>query len=384
MRKLNVAVLAGGRSSEHDISRLSAMSIINALDPERYEPITVLIERTGDWRLTSPRKLSLTGGPRQDPNALPPSLADAATANAAAAAAAEAGSDGSQRAVVMRESRPATVTDPTSALRGIDVIFPVLHGPYGEDGTIQGLLETAGVPYVGAGVLASAVGMDKAVFKAILRDAGIRVAPGEVAHKTRTDREALITKVEAEHGYPVFVKPARLGSSIGISRATNADELRDALVLAFEHDTKCVVEAAIVGVEVECGVLGNENPLVSVPGEVRINPDSEWYDFETKYVEGMMDLIVPAGISEAAAQRVRDVSLQVFEAIDCTGLARVDCFVTADDDVVVNEVNTMPGFTATSAYAKLFEASGYSYNDLVDQLIQLALDRHRAENELRH
>lgn len=370
MPKLTVAVLAGGRSSEHDISRLSAMSIIDALDRERYEPIAVLIERSGDWRLTSAHKLSVNGGPRKDPNVEPP--------------AATGGSTPTAIAPVAPERRPATVTDPTSALRGIDVIFPVLHGPYGEDGTIQGLLETAGVPYVGAGVLASAVGMDKAVFKAVMRDAGVAVAPGEVAHRTRTDRNALVSRVEQRYGFPVFVKPARLGSSIGISRATDAASLHEALELAFRHDSKVVVEAAIEGVEVECGVLGNEHPLVSLPGEVRIAPDSDWYDFEAKYVEGMMQLVVPAQISDVAAERVCDAALRVYEAIDCCGLARIDCFVTPDDQVVVNEANTMPGFTATSAYAKLFEASGYTYNELVDRLIELALDRHRSEHELRH
>ena len=371
MRKLNVAILAGGRSSEHDISRLSAMSIIDALDRDKYEPVAVLIERSGDWRLTSPEKLSLpTGAPQADPG----KGSTHSRTNSSPAAPIR----------VASETRPATVTSPSTALRGVDVIFPVLHGPYGEDGTIQGLLETAGVPYVGAGVLASAVGMDKAVFKAVLRDAGVPVAPGEVAHITRTDRDELVARVVAEHGFPLFVKPARLGSSIGISRATTVAELHAALTLAFEHDSKVLVEAAVVGIEVECGVLGNDEPLVSVPGEVQIAPGSDWYDFDTKYMEGMMELIVPAGISAAASERVREVSLQVFHAIDCAGLARVDCFVTPDDQVIVNEVNTMPGFTATSAYAKLFEASGYSYNQVVDRLIQLAIDRHREQQELRH
>jgi D-alanine-D-alanine ligase len=376
VRKLNVAVLAGGRSSEHDISRLSAMSIIDALDRDRYEPVAVLIERSGDWRLTSPSKLALPGGaPQADPNG---------SNHQRAADGEEPSGAGMPQRVRRAESRPATVTNPQAALRGVDVIFPVLHGPFGEDGTIQGLLETAGVPYVGAGVLASAVGMDKAIFKAVLRDAGIPVAPGEVAHITRTDREALIGLVAAEHVFPVFVKPARLGSSIGISRATNDVELRDALELAFAHDSKVLVEAAVEGVEVECGVLGNDEPIVSMPGEVRIAPDSDWYDFDTKYQEGMMELVVPAGISARATERVREVSLQVFHAIDCAGLARVDCFVTPDDQVVVNEVNTMPGFTSTSAYAKLFEATGVGYGAVVDRLIQLAIDRHREQTALRH
>lgn len=382
MRKLNVAVLAGGRSSEHDVSRLSAMSIIDALDRDKYEPVAVLIERSGDWRITSPRKLQLpTAAPQADPNGNGHDRsrgADTCDGDGASAAA------GGAPARVRTETRPATVTSPSSALSGVDVIFPVLHGPFGEDGTIQGLLETAGIPYVGAGVLASALGMDKALFKAVLRDAGIAVAPGEVAHRGRTDSDELVSRVAERYGFPVFVKPARLGSSIGISKARDGQQLRDALALAFAHDSKVVVEAAVEGIEVEVGVLGNDDPLVSVPGEVRIAEGADWYDFHTKYAEGEMELVVPAGISDVAAERVQNAALQVYRTIDCAGLARVDCFVTPDDEVVVNEVNTMPGFTATSAYAKLFEASGYTYNQVVDRLIELALDRHREQQQLRH
>jgi D-alanine-D-alanine ligase len=369
VRKLNVAILAGGRSSEHDISRLSALGIMDALDAEKYTAVPVLIERTGDWRLTSAAKLALpAGAPR-------PAVDDHD----------EPSGDGRTMAVARRsEVRPATVTSPSNALRGVDVIFPVLHGPFGEDGTIQGLLETAGVPYVGNGVLASAVGMDKAIFKAILRDAGIEVAPEVVGHRTRDDRDELVARCIEELSFPMFVKPARLGSSIGISRATDEASLRTALEVAFEHDTKVLVEAAIEGVEVECGVLGNEDPIVSVPGEVVIAPDAEWYDFETKYLEGRMELRVPARISEEAAAEVQRVALAVFQAVDCSGLARVDCFVTPEGRVVVNELNTMPGCTPTSAYSKLFAASGHSFNDVVDRLINLAIDRHREQQSLKH
>jgi D-alanine-D-alanine ligase len=366
--KLNVAILAGGRSSEHDISRLSARSIVEALDRDRYEPVVVLVERSGDWRLTTEARLALPGGAPTDGSATGASV------------------DANGTAVAPRSSevRPATVTNPSAALRGVDVIFPVLHGPFGEDGTVQGLLETAGVPYVGAGVLASAVGMDKAIFKAILRDAGIPVADGIVAYSARCDVDAVIEEVDTKLSWPVFVKPSRLGSSIGISKAATPDELRSALELAFSHDNKVVIETAVEGVEVECGVLGNDDPIVSQPGEVRISGDADWYDFETKYAEGRMELIVPAQLPDGAAERVRELALSVFHLIDCSGLARVDCFVTPDGDVIVNEVNTMPGFTATSAYAKLFEASGISYNEVVDRLIQHALDRHREQSSLRH
>lgn len=377
MRKINVAVLAGGRSSEHDISRLSAMSIIDALDPAKYEAVAVLIERSGDWRVTTRSKLALPeGGPQADPAG--------AHHERTRKALEQGGAEPATPVRVRTETRPATVVSPSNAINGVDVIFPVLHGPYGEDGTMQGLLETAGVPYVGAGVLASAVGMDKAVFKAVLRDAGIPVAPGAVVHARDANALSTATAVGEEYGWPVFVKPASLGSSIGISRVTNAAEMESALNLAFQHDRKVVVEAAIEGVEVECGVLGNEDPLVSIPGEVEIAGDAEWYDFETKYAQGRMDLIVPARISDESTAEVQAISKAVFQAIDCSGLARIDSFVTPDGNVVVNEVNTMPGFTSTSAYAKLFEASGYSYNQIVDQLIQLAIDRHREQSELRH
>lgn len=368
MRKLNVAILAGGRSSEHDISRLSALGVMDALDGEKYNAVPVLIERTGDWRLTSAAKLALAAGPR-------PAAEDAD----------EPSDDGRPVALARRsEVRPATVTSPSNALRGVDVIFPVLHGPFGEDGTIQGLLETANIPYVGNGVLASAVGMDKAIFKAVLRDAGLEVAPEVVAHRTRDERDAVVARCMSELRFPMFVKPARLGSSIGISRATDEQTLRDALELAFEHDTKVLVEQAIEGIEVECGVLGNDDPIVSVPGEVVIADDAEWYDFETKYVEGRMTLRVPARITDEVAAEVQRVALAVFHAVECSGLARVDCFVTPDGRVVVNELNTMPGCTPTSAYAKLFAASGHSFNDVVDRLIELAIDRHRAAQALKH
>lgn len=358
MERLTVAVLAGGRSAEHDISRLSALSVVEALDDDKYEPLAVLIEPSGDWRLTRPDKLALPGAPEP--------------------AADDDGRTGTRGSL---EARPATVTSPSKALRGIDVIFPVLHGEFGEDGSIQGLFETIDLPYVGAGVLASALGLDKAMFKAVLRDAQIPVAPGAVAHKTRTEIDSFIDNVLSAYGTPLFVKPARQGSSIGISKATSRDELAEALQVAFQHDDKVVVEQAIEGVEVEVGVLGNDDPIVSVPGEVRIAPDGTWYDFETKYTDGMVDLVVPADISDEASDRVRALALEVYQAIDCEGLARVDCFVQPDGNVVVNEINTMPGFTAHSAFPKLFEASGVSYNELVDRLIQLAMDRHRERSD---
>ncbi len=375
MHKLNVAVLAGGRSSEHDISRLSAAAVIDALDHSRYEPVAVLIERSGDWRLTSPGKLAL--------NSDRPS-SHVETQSIDADQPSDAARTTTLTAQVRHETRPATVTSPSTALRGVDVIFPVLHGPFGEDGTMQGLLETVGIPYVGSGVLASAVGMDKAVFKSVLRDAGIPVAGGDVLHAKRCDRDAYAAEAPTRLGLPLFVKPARLGSSIGISRATTAAELRAALDTAFAHDDKVLVEPEVRGIEIECGVLGNDDPIVSVPGRIHMGTGQDWYDFDAKYCDEGVQLEIPAQLPDDVTERVQQTALRVFQAIDCAGLARVDCFVTESGDVVVNEVNTMPGFTARSAYAQLFAATGVPYAEVVDRLIQLAIDRHRERSTLAH
>jgi D-alanine-D-alanine ligase len=257
------------------------------------------------------------------------------------------------------------------------VVFPVLHGPFGEDGTVQGLLELAGIAYVGAGVTASALCMDKDLFKSVMRDKGIPVAESVTARSK--DRDA----VENPFGYPCVVKPARLGSSVGISIVRSQDELAAALELAFEHDEKILVEEFLDGVEVECSVLGNERPIASLPGEI-VPLASDWYDYEAKYAEGGMDLIVPPRISEDAIKRVQELAVASFVASDCEGMARVDFFVSPDGEVIVNELNTIPGFTATSVYSKLFEASGISYPELLDRLVELALERRERRARLRY
>ena len=254
----------------------------------------------------------------------------------------------------------------------MDVVLPILHGPFGEDGTVQGLLELAGVPYVGAGVAASALCMDKDLFKAVLRDRGIPVA------RNVTLRDGDLP--EHPFSYPVFVKPARLGSSVGISKVHDEGELADAVALARRHDDKVLIEEMIDGVEVECGVLGNRDPVASVVGEIVAH--AEWYDYSAKYDEGGMDLIVPARISAEAAEEVRRIAVDSFVATECEGMARIDFFVRPGGEVVVNEINTIPGFTATSVYAKLFEASGIAYADLLDRLIALALERHERRSRL--
>ena len=334
-RRVRVAVLMGGRSSEHDISLASARSVLEALDPERYEPVTVAIGRHGGWELG-------------------------------------AGENGASVA----ETLPVKLSNAVSAtLADVDVVFPILHGPFGEDGTVQGLLELANVPYVGAGVTASALCMDKDLFKAVLRDRGIPVT------RNVTVREG--DSIENPFGYPVFVKPARLGSSVGITKVYGPEALEPAVELARRHDDKVLVEEFVEGVEVECGVLGNRTPapIASLPGEI-VLPHADWYDYSAKYDEGEMELIVPPRIDEAAIERVQQLSVEAFVATECEGMARADCFVRADGEVVVNELNTIPGFTATSVYAKLFEASGVPYRTLLDRLVELALERHERRSKL--
>ncbi len=265
--------------------------------------------------------------------------------------------------------------EPGRGLLAADVVFPALHGPFGEDGTVQGLLEIADVPYVGAGVLASAVCMDKVTFKELMGSAGLP----QVAYRALREPEpASLDSL----GLPVFVKPARLGSSVGISKVVSPEELAPALELAFRHDPLVIVEAMVHGLEVECSVIGNAEPLASEPGEIRLS--SDWYDFEAKYEAGGMELVVPAGVDPETRERIRELAAQVFVAVGCAGLARVDFFVEEGGRVLVNELNTIPGFTTTSVFAKLFEASGIGYPELLDRLLDLALERHAAERGYRY
>ncbi len=341
--RLRVAVIAGGRSSEHAISVASAQSVLDALDPERYEATTIEIGRDGRWEIAPVRETIESGSQ----SGLEPSV---------------------ETLPVVANSAPA------EAIGHVDVVLPVLHGPFGEDGTVQGLLELAGVPYVGAGVAASALCMDKDLFKAVLRDRGIVVA------RNVTVRNG--DRPEHPFPYPVFVKPARLGSSVGISKVRTVDELEPAIELARRHDDKVLIEEFVTGTEVECGVLGNRKPIASVVGEIVAHAD--WYDYSAKYDEGGMDLIIPARIPEDVAERVQQVAVESFIATECEGMARIDFFVRPDGEVVVNEINTIPGFTSTSVYAKLFEASGIPYGELLDRLIELALERHERRATLEY
>jgi D-alanine-D-alanine ligase len=330
----------GGRSSEHEISVASARSVLESLDPDRYEVRSIEIARDGRWELTS------------------------------RAERARLGNGDAEKLPVPLNGQPAPLGD-------VDVVFPVLHGPFGEDGTVQGFLELAGVAYVGAGVTASALCMDKDLFKAVMRDKGIPVVESITVLERHRDR------AENPFGYPVVVKPARLGSSVGISIAKTPEEFSRALDLAFEHDEKVLVEEHCAGVEVECSVLGNEEPIASIPGEI-VPLVSEWYDYKAKYEEGGMDLVVPPRLDETTIARVQELAVAAFVASDCEGMARVDFFVSEDGKVLVNELNTIPGFTSTSVYAKLFEASGISYRELLDRLVELALERRDRRERLKY
>jgi D-alanine-D-alanine ligase len=336
----------GGRSSEHDVSVVSGRSVIDSLDPERYAVREIEIGRDGRWGLGSG---SAPGGELGE--------GDGPAGGAGLPIPVEAGA-------------PEPLGD-------VDVVFPVLHGPFGEDGTVQGLLELAGVAYVGAGVTASALCMDKDLFKAVMRDKGIPVVRSITALRRH------LRRVENPFGWPVVVKPARLGSSVGISIVREPRELADAVELAFEHDEKILLEEFVRGVEVECGVLGNDEPVASLVGEI-VPLVSDWYDYAAKYDEGGMELVVPARISEESTRRVQELAVASFVAADCEGMARVDFFVREDGEAVVNELNTIPGFTATSVYAKLFEASGIAYGVLLDRLVELAIERRDRRSSLRY
>jgi D-alanine-D-alanine ligase len=368
-RRPRVAVVFGGRSSEHAVSCVTAGSVLRAIDTDRYDVVPVGITHDGRWVLESadPQRLAITS-----PDTLPQVDGSRATISLSSS---QVGADHASELVVHEASAvPRTLGE-------VDVVFPLLHGPWGEDGTIQGLLEMAGVRYVGAGVLASAVGMDKHYMKVVLQAHGLPVLPYAVItdRDWQLDQAACVETVDSL-GYPVFVKPARGGSSIGISKAHDRDELVHAVEEARRHDPKVVVEASAEGGrEVECGVLegfGTNPPDASVVAEVVVDGEHEFYDFAAKYLpEESTRLLVPADLPDHVTERIQDLSVQAFVALSCEGLARVDFFVLSDDRVVVNELNTMPGFTPSSMFPLMWQHTGLDYPALVDRLIQLALHR---------
>jgi D-alanine-D-alanine ligase len=381
LKKLRVGVIYGGRSGEHEVSIASAAAVMANLDRARYEAVPIRIDRDGRWSLADK----------------PPTAASASEVIEQTRSEIKALRAGREVHLLPRPSEETILAidrtrgrgdeEPRAIVTGVglDVIFPVLHGPHGEDGTVQGLLELANVPYVGCGVLASAVGMDKALMKRVFGAAGLPQCAYAVVLRRRVLAETdLVASELAERlGLPLFVKPANLGSSVGISKARTIDELVEALKLAADYDRKVVIEAAVPNArEIEVAVLGNDEPVASVPGE--IVPSREFYDYEAKYLDGSSRLAIPADVPVDMGARLQELAVEAFRAIDGAGLSRVDFLVDGvSGEVFVNEINTMPGFTTISMYSKLWAATGLSYPELVDRLVQLALERHAEKQQLR-
>jgi D-alanine-D-alanine ligase len=380
---VRVGILYGGRSGEHEVSLASAAAVFANLDRARYEPVAIRIEKDGRWALA---------------DRPPTAMSAAAVIEQSRLEAARPARPGREVHMVARPSdetmlsidrgSSATSVEPAQAVvtgLNLDVIFPVLHGPYGEDGTIQGLLELANVPYVGAGVLASSVGMDKAMMKVVFSAAGLPVCPYRTVLRRDWDRrrDDLLRELERDLGFPMFVKPANLGSSVGISKAKNGAGLADAVDLAGSYDRKIVIEAAVPDArEIECAVLGNDEPIASLPGEVI--PSREFYDYEAKYIDEGSRTVIPADLPASAVKEVQRLSVAAFQSIDCAGMARVDFLLSRSSGALfVNEVNTIPGFTTISMYSKMWAASGLSYPELLDRLIALARERHAEKQQLR-
>ncbi|CAB4851676.1 unannotated protein [freshwater metagenome] len=358
--RIRVAVVFGGRSSEHAISCVSAGSVLRALDRERYDVVAIGVTRDGRWVLQDedPGRLGIVEGKLPEVDTTGPSIVLAGDPT---------------RAWIEVYPRDGASGAAPSTTVGVDVVFPVLHGPYGEDGTIQGLLELAGLPYVGSGVLASAAAMDKGVMKALFAHAGLEQAPYVVISDRdwRGDRAGVLEKI-ARLGLPVFVKPARAGSSVGITKVWSASQVERAVDSARLHDPRVVVEASVERVrEIECGVLVDESgqPRASVCAEIVLREGHEFYDFVAKYLEDAAELVVPADLPDDLAERVRELSLLAFDALGCEGLARCDFFLTTDGRILVNEVNTMPGFTSISMFPRVWAESGLDYPTLVDRLV---------------
>jgi len=376
VNKLRVGVIYGGRSGEHEVSLASAAAVFKNLDPDRYQAVPIKIKKDGRWMLPD----------------RPPAIDKAADVIHEEAQGGRLPDHRLEAHLVAHPGADTLLTvdrtQPHAALSTLplDVVFPVLHGPYGEDGTVQGLLELANVPYVGAGVLASAVGMDKAAMKLVFAAKGLPICDYEVVLRRdwQRDERATLQTVVNRLGFPVFVKPANLGSSVGISKAKHVAELRTAIKLAGEFDRKVIIEAAVPQArEIEVAVLGNDEPEASVPGE--IIPSGEFYDYDAKYLNAASREVIPAALPERLAEEIRLLAVTAFKALDCAGMARVD-FLLADDgsgSLYLNELNTIPGFTTISMYSKMWAASGVSYPQLLDRLIALAIERHAEKQQLR-
>ncbi|MBU4361610.1 D-alanine--D-alanine ligase [bacterium] len=363
IKKIRIGIIFGGRSGEHEVSFCSATSIIKAIDKDKYTVVPIGITKEGRWISPQDSELALQSGRIEGKNTV-------ILLN-----------DSFSKSLVCIDNNQRL--DKSSALEKLDVIFPVLHGPYGEDGTVQGLLELANIPYVGAGVAASAISMDKDLMKTIFQQKGLPILRWLTIKRKdwHKDKEEILSLIQDGFEYPLFVKPTNLGSSVGITKVHKKEELKEAIDLASSYDRKILIEEGLEEVrEIECSVLGNDEPQTSVVGEVK--PAGEFYDYDSKYIDEKTQLIVPADLPDGVSQEVQEIALRAFKAVDAAGMARVDFFVSKKENkIYLSEINTIPGFTSVSMYPRLWEASGISYPDLIDQLIQLALERHQDKKQ---
>jgi len=366
MVKKNVMVVFGGKSGEHEVSLMSAASILRAINKEKYNVITVGITMEGVWKYYEGAIDEIESGAWEGKTNL----------------IAESNPQSCTAKIIPKDTGVGMLAIGNEKTQKIDVVFPVLHGPMGEDGTIQGLLEMMNMPYVGAGVLASAVAMDKAVAKKLFQSEGIAQADFLVIYRKKymEDKDKYIHMIEEGFKYPVFVKPANLGSSVGISKAKNREQLYEAIEIASKYDRKIVIEEFIDAREIECSVLGNDDPIASLPAE--IIPSHEFYDYQDKYFDGKSQYFIPADLPEELINKVRELAVKAYRLIDCTGLARIDFFVERKTNrILLNEINTMPGFTKISMYPKMWEVTGIPYEELIDRLIELAIERYQDKNQ---
>jgi D-alanine-D-alanine ligase len=360
-RKIRLGILFGGKSAEHEVSLQSAKNVIEAVDREKYDIVLITIDKQGEWYLADPSEFLLDP---DNPKRIRLVQSDEQLAIVLG--------DDNQQLIRLKSKEPV---DP------LDAIFPILHGPYGEDGTIQGLLKLANIPFVGAGVLGSAVGMDKDVMKRLLRDAGIPIARFVTLSRDYGDK-ARFQELRAQLGSPLFIKPANLGSSVGVHKVSAEDQFESAVREAFQFDSKILVEEFIQGREIECSVLGNENPTASVPGEIL--PQHEFYSYEAKYIDEKGAILeIPANLPADVVTAIQDMAIRSFQALCCEGMARVDLFLRGREEIIINELNTIPGFTRISMYPKLWEVSGMSYRALIDRLVTLAMERNKLEGKLK-
>jgi len=359
-KMIRVGIFFGGQSAEHEVSLQSAKNVLEALDKTKFLPTLIGIDKVGRWNIV-----------------------DSDTLNAGLSSHSLQNKSSAKSFTLMPGASNEVVSIPSPEMNSsIDVALPILHGPLGEDGSIQGFFELAGMPYVGPNILGSAVGMDKDVMKRLLRDAGLPIAPYRVLHDYEISTFTPSSILE-DFGSPVFVKPANMGSSVGVSRAASVEELIAAVKTAFEYDTKILIEKAVVGDEIECGILGNTSPLASVIGKI-VPREADFYSYEAKYIdEKGATLEIPADIPEDISAKARDIALSTFKALGCEGMSRVDMFLTKNNEIIVNEINTIPGFTQISMYPKLWEASGIGYSELITNLIELALERQHRRSRLK-